>query len=139
MNALDNLINKLDSFVPIQNGEVNKIANENLWLLFLTSAEYEALDKTDLVTFINQAYRLIASKWDNSLVFYAWFDSMAGQLRFSSVPHKYRTNLPFSGKIKLTDNIDHLVDEMFNEYSDMYRDTSICTAKFDDPILVLII
>jgi ABC-type antimicrobial peptide transport system permease subunit len=71
LNSLRRLINELDSFLPTKNGEVNSIANANLWSVSLTSTEYYGLDKAHLATFINQIYKMIESQWDKPFVFYA--------------------------------------------------------------------
>ena len=115
------------------------MANANLYSLFLTSSQYDGLDKAQLTTFIEQIYQIVENKWDQNFVFYAWFDAAAGQLRFSSLPSEYKTTLPFGGKIKTTYSMDNLVHEVFNEYSDMYKETSLCTSTVNDPLLVLVI
>lgn len=112
-NDLSNQISE-PLYLTDKTDDVNQEINHNHWIL---SAPVDILSQTttiDLLEFIqkvkdNYKNQLDKSQLDIDLIFYLWFDEMAGQLRFNFINSNH-DKLPFSCKLKYTNSPEEIVD-----------------------------
>src|SRR3712207_5231230 len=79
-------------------------ANSNLWQIALGPSDAAAVSPRDILSFIDH----VVARWERQIVdrfghdrrmlFYAWFDEPADQLRFSLVSAAHK-GLPFGGRV----------------------------------------
>ena len=83
-------------------GERDALAVHNMQMLGMSQAELGEQSASELTTFIETARRVFAAKLAGAtrpMLFYAWFDEMAGQLRISAtVGHSWQ-DLPFACRL----------------------------------------
>jgi hypothetical protein len=96
-------------------GDVNEEIKNNCWFLSTPSDIIAQSTTTDFLEFIQKVKDNYKSQLDNShlnidLIFYLWFDEMAGQLRFNFINSNH-SRLPFSCKLKYTDTPKEIVDQ----------------------------
>lgn len=119
--------NKTDFFSDLSNqiseplyltdktSEVNEEINYNHWIL---SASADIISQTTTIDFLefiqkvkdNYKNQLDKSQLDIDLIFYLWFDEMAGQLHFNFINSNH-DKLPFGCKLKYTDRPEEIVDQ----------------------------
>jgi hypothetical protein len=95
--------------------EVNEEINYNHWIL---SAPADIISQTTTIDFLefiqkvkdNYKNQLDKSQLDIDLLFYLWFDEVAGQLRFNFINSNHN-KLPFGCKLKYTDKPEEIVDQ----------------------------
>jgi hypothetical protein len=92
----------VDSII-VDDDDINNEAQKNMWCFSLTSDQAEALDVEDIVIFLKEIIesrrQQICEKVLPAMVFYAWHDEMANQLRLSMVSSRKGIALPFNGPI----------------------------------------
>ncbi len=95
--------------------EVNEEINHNHWSLSAPTDIISQITATDFLEFIQKVKDHYKNQLDNSqldidLIFYMWFDEMAGQLRFNFINSNH-DKLPFGCKLKLTDRPEEIIDQ----------------------------
>ena len=101
--------------------EINDEIDNNLWALTAPKEIISQTTTTDFLEFIqkvkdNYKNQLDESPLDIDLIFYLWFDEMAGQLRFNFINSNHN-KLPFECKLKYTDKPEEIVKQFIkSEY-----------------------
>lgn len=95
--------------------EVNEEIKHNHWSISATKDIITQTTTTDFLDFIQKVKENYKNQLDNSshdidLIFYLWFDEMAGQLRFNFINSNH-DKLPFGCQLKHTDRPEEIVDE----------------------------
>jgi hypothetical protein len=101
--------------------DVNKLDLEiynNCVYVSLDSKERESISSIDLEKFISKVKddrrkKLINSNLEVDLIYYVWFDEMAGQLRFNFINSNH-TKLPFGAKLIVVDSEKEIIAEYLN-------------------------
>ena len=121
-NDLSNQISE-PLYLTDKTDEVNEEINHNLWILSAPTEIISQMTTTYFLEFIqnvkdNSKNQLDKSKLDIDLIFYLWFDEMAGQLRFNFINSNH-DKLPFGCKINHTDRPEEIVDKYLkSQYHD---------------------
>ncbi|HQQ13274.1 MAG TPA: hypothetical protein PK855_08920 [Bacteroidales bacterium] len=94
---------------------INEEINSNNWILAAPKEIISQSTTIDFLEFIlkvkhNYKNQLNKSTLDIDLLFYMWFDEMAGQLRFNLINSNH-DKLPFGCKINHTDRPEEIIDE----------------------------
>jgi len=113
-NDLSNQISE-PLYLTDKTDEVNEEINHNHWSLSAPTDIISQTTITDFLEFIqkvkdNYKNQLDKSLLDIDLIFYLWFDEMAGQLRFNFINSNHN-KLPFGCKLKHTDRPEEIVDQ----------------------------
>lgn len=95
--------------------EVNEEIKHNHWVLTAPSDIVAQTTTADFLEFIqrvkgNYKIQLDKSSLDIDLIFYLWFDEIAGQLSFNFINSNH-DKLPFGCKLKHTDKPEEIVDQ----------------------------
>ena len=121
-NDLSNQISE-PLYLTDKTDEINEEINCNNWILSAPSDIISQTTTTDFLEFIqkvkdNYKNQLDKSQFDIDLIFYMWFDEMAGQLRFNFINSNHG-KLPFGCKLKHTDRPEEIVDKYLkSQYHD---------------------
>lgn len=94
--------------------EVEEI-NSNHFILSVPAdiiSQATTIDFLELIQKVkdNSKIQLNKSQLDIDLIFYLWFDEMAGQLRFNFINSNH-DKLPFGCKLKYTDRPEEIIDQ----------------------------
>jgi len=113
-NDLSNQISE-PLYLTDKTDEVNEEINNNHWILSVPADIISQATTIDFLEFIqrvkdNSKNQLDKSQLDIDLIFYLWFDEMAGQLRFNFINSNH-DKLPFGCKLKYTDRPEEIVDQ----------------------------
>jgi hypothetical protein len=95
--------------------EINEEINYNFWILSAPTDIISQITITDFLEFIqkvkdNYKYQLDKSQLNIDLIFYLWFDEMAGQLCFNFINSNH-DKLPFGCRLIMTDRPEEIVDQ----------------------------
>ncbi len=95
--------------------EINEEIYYNLWYLSAPTDILSQTTTTDFLEFIQKVKDNYKCQLDKShlaidLIFYLWFDEMAGQLCFNFINSNH-DKLPFGCKLKITDRPEEIVDQ----------------------------
>jgi hypothetical protein len=98
--------------------EVNEEIKCNCWALSAPSdvvSQTTTIDFLEFIQKVKDSYKdqLDKSPLDINLVFYLWFDAMAGQLRFNFINSNH-DQLPFGCKLKFTDSPEEIIMQFLN-------------------------
>lgn len=121
-NDLSNQISE-PLYLTDKTDEIHEEINYNNWILSAPTDIISQTTTTDFLEFIqkvkdNYNNQLDKSQLDIDLIFYLWFDEMAGQLRFNFINSNHG-KLPFDCKLKLTDSPEEIVDKYLkSQYHD---------------------
>ncbi len=103
--------------------EINEEINHNHWSFSAPTDIISQATTTDFLEFIqkikdNYKNQLDKSQLDIDLIFYMWFDEMAGQLRFNFINSNHG-KLPFVCKLKNIDRPEEIIDKYLkSQYHD---------------------
>ena len=110
-------------FLTDKTSQVHNEIYENM-LSFTVSKEQQAnLTITDFINFLsrikkNRKSQLNVSKTNSDLIYYVWYDEMAGQLRINFINANH-SKLPFEAKLEFTSNQVEIINEfLITEYLD---------------------
>ncbi len=110
-------------FLTDETSEVQNEIYENM-LSFTVSKDQRAnLTITDFINFLyrikkNRKSQLIVSKTNSDLIYYIWYDEMAGQLRINFINANH-SKLPFGAELEFTSNEVEIVNGFLeSEYLD---------------------
>ncbi|MCD6069020.1 MAG: hypothetical protein K0S33_3846 [Bacteroidetes bacterium] len=112
-NDLSNQISE-PLYLTDKTDELDEEINHNHWVLSATADIISQTTTTDFLEFIQKVKghyknQLDKSQLDIDLIFYLWFDEMAGQLSFNFINSNH-DKLPFGCKLKHTDRPEEIVD-----------------------------
>jgi hypothetical protein len=98
--------------------EVKEEINCNCWALSAPADIISQATTKDFLEFIQKVKDCYKNQLDKSqlnidLIFYLWFDAMAGQLRFNFINSNH-DKLPFGCKLKFTDSSEEIVVQYLN-------------------------
>ena len=119
-NELSNQISD-PIYLTDKTDEINDEIYYNLWTLAAKKEIVSQTTITDFLEFIQEVKDNYKNQLDESLlnidlIFYLWFDEMAGQLRFNFINSNH-DELPFECKLKYTDKPEEIVKQfMESEY-----------------------
>lgn len=116
----NNLINSISDsiYITLNTDELNNEIENNHFYINANSEIVSKIKIEDYINFINNLiskyqHKLLQSKIEVDLIFYMWFDSMAGQLRFNLINSNHK-ELPFSCKFLNTNNPDEVLSQFLN-------------------------
>lgn len=119
-NTLNNWLEALEKNTSlITSNDINEEAHNNMACFFFSPDMLSNGDKDSVLDFIagcSEVYRI--KKSGEAMVFYAWFDHQAGQIRISAV-RSVHNKLPFGCHLNSTD-LSQVVNELFNDDSSLY-------------------
>ncbi len=108
-----------DETTILDSCEINKESRSNMVSLDFNEGLLKECGKESLIEFLDGCAKLYQRKGRNlQLVFYAWFDESAGQIRISAVSQCH-DKLPFSCKLKFT-SLAELVNGIYSNDSGLY-------------------
>jgi hypothetical protein len=95
--------------------ELNEEINHNQWILSAPADIISQSTTTDFLGFIQKVKGHYKNQLDKSqleidLIFYLWFDEVAGQLRFNFINSNH-DKLPFGCKLNHTERPEEIVDQ----------------------------
>lgn len=98
--------------------EINEEIKYNHWQLTFPIWIASQMTATDFLEFIQKVKdgykkQLSDSKIEIDLIFYMWFDEMAGQLRFNFINSNH-DKLPFGCKLKYTQEPEEIINQFLN-------------------------
>jgi hypothetical protein len=103
----------------VVSSEINEEADGNLVTFGFNQDLLESWGNDTLVDFIATCSEVYRTKSNGTaMVFYAWFDEQAGQIRISSVSQLHK-KLPFRCKLNHTD-LSQVVNGIYAEDSGIY-------------------
>ncbi len=113
-NDLSNQISE-PLYLTDKTDEINEEINNNHWILSVPADIIFQATTTDFLEFIQKVKDYYKNQLENSqldidLIFYMWFDEMAGQLRFNFINSNH-DNLPFDCKLKHIDRPEEIIDQ----------------------------
>ena len=108
-------------------------ANQNLWCVLLPSTD--TVSAPEIVEFLREAMtirgQLVALQSVRPVSFYAWYDEMAGQLRFSTACCT-RNTLPFGAALALLDDPNEIAEAFAqSQYRDGIPSSELRERPFD--------
>lgn len=126
--SIKNSIKKADIFSC---GSVNEMAIKNMGSIALTEPEYFSLDIKAFLYVIVEIEQIIFDKWGGrNATFYCWYDAMASEIRFSSLPGM-NSELPFDPQPPVTTKIDCIVNKMYKEYQVFYEGGELSASDIE--------
>ena len=140
-NDLSNQISE-PLYLTDKTDEVDEEINYNHWTLSAPTDIISQTTTTDFLEFIqkvkdNYKNKLDKSQFDIDLIFYLWFDEMAGHLCFNFINSNH-DKLPFRCRLKQTDRpeeiVDHYLKSMYHENGIPWNEleTIETPEQFDD-------
>ncbi len=107
-------------YLTDKTSEINAEINSNNWILSAPMDIISQTTTTDFLEFIqkvkdNYKNQLDKSTLDIDLIFYMWFDEMAGQLRFNFINSNH-SKLPFGCKLTHLDRPEEIVDKYLKSH-----------------------
>jgi hypothetical protein len=98
--------------------EVTEEIKYNCWALSAPAdieSQTTALDFLEFIQKVKDSYKnqLDNSQLDIDLIFYLWFDAMAGQIRFNFINSNH-DQLPFGCKLKFTERPEEIIMQYLN-------------------------
>ncbi|WP_125779412.1 hypothetical protein [Pseudoalteromonas rubra] len=138
MKVFNEMLNVLDSFKPLVSSDVNAQALANMYSVKISENEYQLCTANTLSCFLDEVCISVKKAWQEDCVFYAWFDAMASQIRFSSISCDNGAILPFKRKLKLSGDSQELAHEIMREYSDLYFGTDLCSDSYSSPLIIFL-
>lgn len=113
-NDLSNQISE-PLYLTDKTDEVDEEINSNHFILSVPAdiiSQAITIDFLELIQKVkdNSKIQLNKSQLDIDLIFYLWFDEMAGQLRFNFINSNH-DKLPFGCKLKYTDRPEEIIDQ----------------------------
>jgi hypothetical protein len=79
----------------VTNGDIQSIAIANTHYVGVSPHQVDIATATEVEEFMATVENILKEKWNVSFCFYCWFDDMASQIRFSSIPSSAASELPF--------------------------------------------
>jgi len=133
----------MQGYLEKEHALLKKIA-ENLWNILSGGVEEGDMQYISIVDIESLPRELRSSKllghfmmkvfslYDQILkgkdfVVYAWYDAMAGQLRFNAIPNGI--SFPFGCRINTKATICNIVEDVFSEISSLYRNDILDVAS----------
>jgi len=94
-------------------GDQIEQANANLWSFSLNEEDKKKIDINDIKLLIESIISFMREttchlRNQKPILFYSWYDEMAGAIRTSCIHARIFDPLPFSSKVILTDKIDQI-------------------------------
>ena len=107
-------------YLTDKTSEINAEINSNNWILSAPMDIISQTTTTDFLEFIqkvkdNYKNQLDKSTLDIDLIFYMWYDEMAGQLRFNFINSNH-SKLPFGCKLTHLDRPEEIVDKYLKSH-----------------------
>ena len=133
MNIFDETLLTINSEDLSKNSEINKASSDNMWSIYIDEEAFKTFSVKILMEFFASAEIALAKKWGEDFTFYAWFDEMSGQIRFSSLMGDI-DNLPFRCEINVTTEKNILAMHIFRMLEYIYGASS--SDCFLDKLLV---
>ena len=93
-------------------GGISEIANDNLWAIPISLGQCSGFDEVEMLSLVTQAYEALKRIWRDDFCFYCWYDDMAGQIRFSTLPIVHESELPFQKSIAAT-SLEEVIHRAF--------------------------
>lgn len=113
---------KIDSFIDSIKADTNwifvgndcsRIGQNNMVIFPINVTELSSEHSKIAVDALLKCEKVMGEKWgDIEYIFYCWFDGMASQLRFSSVPKNCK--LPFGCQLSVANNIEDIIHLSMN-------------------------
>ena len=105
-------------FLTNSTDEIDLEIEQNTVQLSVTMNTAKQLSAIDLVAFLNRIKsnrltQLRESGFDINLIYYLWFDELAGQLRFNFLNSNH-VKLPFAGEIVFVNNEQEIINDFLN-------------------------
>jgi len=102
-------------YLTANTNEVNEEISQNHWAFSVPTEIASQMTTTDFLDFIeeiedNYKHQLNNSDIDVDLIFYMWFDEMAGQLRINFINSNHKS-LPFGCKLEFTEQPAEIVQK----------------------------
>jgi len=122
-------------FLTDETSQVENEIYENM-LSFTISKKYLAkLKVTDFINFLsrikeNRKSQINVSQTISNLIYYVWFDEMAGQLRLNFINSNH-SELPFGANLEFTSNEVEIIDEFLHSE---YLNEITWDKLFDDTV-----
>ena len=110
-------------FLTDKTSQVQNEIYENMLSFTVSKEQRTNLTNTDFINFLsriknNIKSQLNVSKTNSDLIYYIWYDEMAGQLRINFINANH-SKLPFEAELEFTSNEVEIVNEFLeSEYLD---------------------
>jgi hypothetical protein len=127
----EDIAKEVESMELCTSGTVDDIAIKNMFGIILTENEYKFFEYEKFISFISSLEKIIFQKWgEKEATFYCWYDAMASQIRFSSLPY-INIELPFGNPPILVNNIEVIVYKMYKEYQAFYENLDLTAEDME--------
>jgi hypothetical protein len=102
----------------VHSKDINEEANSNLVGFGINGSLFQEWGNDSIETFLRKCAELYNSKNDKApMIFYSWFDEMAGQIRISAVSESHG-KLPFRCNIAIVE-LSKMIEHISAEISDV--------------------
>mgnify|MGYP005989941369 CR=1 FL=1 len=133
MNIFDETLRDIKSESLSKDFEIKKASSDNMWSIYIDGEAFKKCSVSTLMDFITSVEDALTKKWAEEFTFYAWFDEMSGQIRFSSLMGDI-DSLPFKCELNVTTEKKQMATHIFRMLEYIHSD---CISDcFLDKLLV---